>query len=253
MPRPLALVTGAVVFYAACLGSTSAAAQTGQDDRRVTLSVGGGYQPYSPDLVDNTAFTTFAEAGDFDANYGMARGRLLDVGGSVRLWRRLAIGATFSNFKSEDRAAVSARIPHPFLFERHRDVAGLSGTVDRTESAVHLHLSWAVLSTQRLALHVLGGPTYFDLSQDLVTEVEFSDSYPYDAASFVGTLTEDRSESAFGFNAGVETIWYLSRRWGVGWVVRFSRGQVDLSSPDGGTVAVDAGGVHSTAGLRLRF
>lgn len=86
-----------------------------------------------------------------------------------------------------------------------------------------------------------------------MTEVEFAQAYPYDTATFVGTVANQRSDTGLGFNAGVDAVWYFSRHFGIGWLVRFTRGTVDLVSADGDNVSVDVGGVHGGLGLRLSF
>ena len=100
---------------------------------------------------------------------------------------------------------------------------------------------------------VFGGPTFFDIKQDLVTDVLFTNTYPYDTATYTGTTTGRQSESTVGFNAGADVTFYFSSHVGVGVLARFSRATIDLPSQDGGTVAVDTGGFQTGGGLRLRF
>ena len=45
---------------------------------------------------------------------------------------------------------------------------------------------------------VFGGPTFFTLWQDLVTDVRFTHSYPYDDAEFAGGDTGQQSRSKLG-------------------------------------------------------
>ena len=51
-----------------------------------------------------------------------------------------------------------------------------------------------------------------------------------------------------GFHAGADVAFYFSNRVGIGGMVWFSRGSVDLGSPDGGVVATDAGSVERRPG-----
>ena len=56
------------------------------------------------------------------------------------------------------------------------------------------------------------------------------------------------SESAIGFNVGAD-VWIYFTRWiGVGGAIRFTRVIVDLDA-----VEVEAGGLLTSAGLRVRF
>ena len=56
-----------------------------------------------------------------------------------------------------------------------------------------------------------------------------------------------RSGTRTGFHAGVEVAYFFAEFAGVGGKVRFSRAELDLAGP------VEAGGIHATVGLRLRF
>ena len=93
----------------------------------------------------------------------------------------------------------------------------------------------------------------FSLRQDLVTDVRFTHSYPYDDAAFGGIVTGEQSRSTVGFNAGVDVAYYFTDTIGVGWLTRFSAGTIDLPSAGDGSVDVPAGGFHAAGGLRLRF
>lgn len=86
-------------------------------------------------------------------------------------------------------------------------------------------------------------------TQDLVSDVTITQTYPYDTATFSGTTSTHRSASRIGFNAGADVTWRLRPRVGLGLGVSFSRAAVALSD----TVTVDAGGAHLGGGLRFRF
>ena len=105
----------------------------------------------------------------------------------------------------------------------------------------------------RFDLALFGGPTFVAVTQDLLRDVEFTQSFPFDTATFTGAATREQSKSGIGFNVGVDLAFYFSGHVGVGWLARFSRATIDLASEDGGTVKVDAGGVHVAGGLRMRF
>ena len=101
---------------------------------------------------------------------------------------------------------MTARIPHPFFFDQDRQISGAQGDLRREETAVHLQVIWVASVKEALDLQVFGGPTFFDVKQDLVTDVLFTQVYPYDTATFTGLTTGNQSESTIGFN--VETVEY---------------------------------------------
>ena len=224
-----------------------------QQAARGFVTLNGGYQATSTDFTDNIVFTKFVEEGDLDADYGLGGGPLLDMGGGVRLWRNLAVGVAVSAFGKDDDAGVTARVPHPFFFDRDRQISGSQAGMRREETAVHVQAIWIVPVNGALEVSVFGGPTFFDITQDLVTGVLFTQAYPFDTATFTGTTTGRQSASKVGFNVGADVSVYFFGHIGVGWLARFSRATIDLPSQDGGTVAVETGGFQTGGGLRLRF
>ena len=91
------------------------------------------------------------------------------------------------------------------------------------------------------------------MEQGLVTDVRFTHAYPYDRAEFSDAITASQSNSKIGFNVGADIAYYFSDRVGIGWLTRYSEATVGLPSVDGGTVSVQAGGLHTVGGLRVRF
>ena len=178
---------------------------------------------------------------------------IIDIGGGVRLPGNLGVGIGFSRFDTSNDASVDARLPHPFFFDRHRAIAGSAPGLTRTETAIHLQLRWFAPVPDQLELSVFGGPSFFNVTQGLVTAVGFSQSYPFDAASFTEASTGEQSKSAVGYNIGADVGYFFSRHVGVGALVRFSGASVELLSQDEGRVSIDLGGLHAGGGLRLRF
>ena len=194
-------------------------------------------------------FTLNVEEGDFDAGYRVDTGAVFDVSGGMRVRQNLAIGVGVSRFSRADDANVTARIPHPFFFDQHRPISGSAVGLKRQETAVHVQALWIVPVNDRFDVALFGGPTFVTVIQDLLTEVEFTDSFP----CFTGAATREQSKSGIGFNVGVDVAFYFLGHIGVGGLARFSRATIDLALEDGGTVKVDAGGVQIGGGLRFRF
>ncbi len=245
------LASMATMISVAVLGSAVTGAA--QQDGRVFIDINGGLQATSTDFADNIVFTEFVEDGDLDATYGIDSGVIIDIAGGVRLPGNLGVGVGFSRFDTSNDARVDARIPHPFFFDRHRAITGSATGLTRTETTVHLQLRWFAPVPNQVDLSVFGGPSFFNVTQRLVTAVGFSQSYPFDEASFTEASVGERSESAVGFHVGADVGFFFSRNVGVGALVRFSRASVDLVSENDGRVSIDTGGFHLGGGLRLRF
>lgn len=244
----------AIVFVCTAVGlARPAVAQTPSWEARGFVNINGGRQVTSTDFSDNVIFTQFVEEGNLDVSYDVDRGTVFDVSGGIRVWRNLAVGVGVSRFSRNDDTSVTAQIPHPFFFDRDRQINGTAADLKRKETAVHVQAMWVVPASDSVVVTLFGGPTYLVVKQDLVTDVLFTQTYPYNAATFTGTNRRNQSDSKIGFNVGADIAFYFSDMIGVGWLARFSRASVDLRSPDGGTVAIDAGGFHTVGGLRVRF
>ena len=225
---------------------------TAQPDGRLFIDINGGLQVTSTDFTDNIVITEFVEDGDLDATYGIDSGVILDIGGGVRLPGNLGVGVGFSRFDRRNDARVDARIPHPFFFDRDRSITGSATNLTRTETAVHVQLRWFAPLRSRVSVSLFGGPTFFQVAQDLVTAVGFAQTYPFDVASFTSASTAEQSESAVGYNVGADVGYFFSRHVGVGMLIRFSavrRSICRRKTTSRSTSAV----CTPVVGLKLRF
>jgi hypothetical protein len=220
---------------------------------RVFISINAGGQTSSSSLTTTSGLKINQEDGQLIADYTVDPGAVFDVGGGLHLIRGLWVGAAFSWFGQHIGADVRATIPHPFFFDRHRTIEGATPDVDREEKALHVHGMWAVPLTSQLHVKVFGGPTFLSIRQQLVSNVLYSETFPFDTATFSGAPTVMRTGSAVGVNAGADVTYAVTPTVGVGGVVRFSRGDVELESPLNGTIKVRAGGLHVGGGFRLLF
>ena len=158
-----------------------------------------------------------------------------------------------SVLSKDSSASVNANLPHPFFFNQHRRVSGTVADLARREVGIHIKALWVVPVNESMDIAVFGGPTFFSLNQELVSEVEFVSEFPFDGAEFTGVSTVEVSESAVGFNVGIDVGFYFTQNLGVGGLARFSQASVDLPLPSGEAVASDVGGFQAMGGLRVRF
>ncbi len=214
---------------------------------RAIISVNASYLAASHAFDDTRTFDLFAEQGSFTTDYAVAARVGVDAGGFVRVWRHLAAGVAFTSHTDDRDLAIEGRVPHPLLFNQPRAIAGTApGT--REETAVHLQVAAVVPIGKRMQVIAFGGPSFFTVKQSVVTGITYTDSYPYDEATFSGADVDTEEEKKTGFNVGADVGYYFTRNVGVGGVIRFSRTTVTFSLGD-----VDAGGAMVGGGVRLRF
>ena len=251
---PPAAVAAAIAVMLFGVSVRPAVAQS--NEKRGTFSINGGLETAASDFSDSVRFghALFGpEEGSLDTRYPAGDGALLDVGGSVRVWRNLAVGASVSWLTRETDADVAGQLPRSFWFNRHRRVSGTATGLARTETGVHVQAQWVIPVGRSVDVTLFGGPTWFYVAQDLVTDITFDQAYPFDAASFGSANAGERSASAIGAHAGADVAYYFSERIGIGGMIRFSRGSMELDSRDGDTLQINTGGVHTSGGLRIRF
>jgi opacity protein-like surface antigen len=149
-------------------------------------------------------------------------------------------------------ASITAVTPHPILFNAPRSVEGSLDNVTHKEQNVHVDLMYA-LPVQAFDVKVMGGPTFFNVKQNLVSGVALTETYPFDTAAFGSATTKQLSKGAVGFNAGVDVSRAVSSKVGIGALVRYSRADVKFDDPDVGQQTVKAGGFEFGGGVRVRF
>ena len=81
----------------------------------------------------------------------------------------------------------------------------------------------------------------------------YDEEYPFDVATFRSATTRRSKATVTGFNAGADLRWMLSRNIGVGGMLRYIRGSVDLETEDDRQISVRAGGLQVGGGLRIGF
>lgn len=215
------------------------------------VTIFGGVQAGAGGLSDRILFESNAETGTIDVDDAGRAGVLADVAAGVRVRGRIGVAVAVSRAATSGDAGVTAQIPHPFFDDRPREVSGTFES-SRTETAVHGQIYYDLRPRGAWRVRLSGGPSYFNVEQEVVTGVEASETYPYDTAEFGRATTARATGSAIGFNAGVDVTRMFNRRVGAGALVRYARASVDLDAPSR-TVSVDGGGLHAAAGLRILF
>ncbi len=216
---------------------------------RARLAISAGLQPEAQGFSQSAELLKHIEATPLTAVRDEGSAPFLDVGVIVPVGGRFGVNVAFSALSTSGTAAVNAGIPHPFFFETLRPVSG-DASLERMEMALHGGLAFLV-GGGPVDVVVSGGASWFRLRQDLVTDVEFDEAYPYDTASFVSATLSEVTTSKAGYHGAADFTWRLSRVWGIGALLRYSRAEIPLTAGDVEAVPVKVGGLQIAAGLRL--
>lgn len=243
---------GVTVLVFAALAGAAPSEAFAQPRNRVFIAVNAAAQPTKNPFTDRFDFDANREIGTTDVEYPVTGGLIVDGSIAVRLWGDLAAGVAVSHFTRDDTVATSSRVPHPFFFDMPRELAG-DATVTRTERAVHVQAVYRFVVRAPVEVTLFAGPSFVTVEQDLVSAVEYDETFPFDTVTFRRAQAASFSGSAIGINAGVDLAWMFSRHVGVGGLARIARASVDVDVPGGRTKTLDAGGFTAGGGLRIAF
>ena len=247
------------------LGLLFAAAADAQTFERVWVDVNIGVAVPAQSNFAMAAQTEISqEDADFGAHYSLPRGASFDFGGGFMFTPLVGVGVSVSGTAHEDTATVNARIPHPRFFDAFAtDTAPTDEVLQRIESGVNLQVMLVPLRTDRVRFRVFGGPTYFRVEQDAVTNILFNQTFgvftPSNEIEITGSEVERVEANAWGLHAGADVSFFFSRVVGVGGFAKFSRGNLDLENTlattldQDGSLNITAGGFQVGGGIRLKF
>ena len=220
--------------------------------QRAFISINAGLQTSSRAFSSTTARTQFVEEGSLSANYSGDDPLVFDASATAGVWRALGIGVAAVYASKPVGGVVTVKAPHPFFFNRPRTVVGDVPDLKRQEIGIHMSGSWMLPLTRSTSTSFFAGPSYFRVTQALVTDVNIEETYPFDTASFGGSTTAEVRQERWGYHVGLDISQKLGRHIGLGVLARYSRAQ--LQFPINSTeVDVKAGGLQLGIGGRLFF
>jgi hypothetical protein len=240
------------LFVVATVGATPAAAQS-QGQPRFEISANVGAQIGGSKFTESAAFpSNGGEIATVTVNHDVKTAFGFNLGAAVRIVPHFWMGVQYATADTTPTASVTAAIPHPILFNVPRTVEGSVDKAAHNERNVHLDFIYALPATG-LDVKIMGGPTFFSLKQDFVSHVAVNETFPFDTATFASATTKRLSDTAVGFNAGLDISHALSSHVAVGALIRYSRASMTFADPDIGRQTVKAGGLEAGGGVRFRF
>jgi hypothetical protein len=219
---------------------------------RLFIGVSGGIQTPPAAFDDAFDFPLYTETGHATVDYPSKVGGLIAASVSYRLWRQFVVGVGATRSSSSGDAKVTAELPHPLIDNTFRSIEGTADTT-RDETGTHLMLGLVWPKSGRFRALLTAGPSWLRVKQPIVTDVTFSETYPYDTAEFTGVKKAGGTETATGFNAGADVSWMFSRSVGVGGMVQYTHARVKANAGADRTVSFDAGGAQIGGGIRFAF
>jgi len=191
----------------------------------------------------------FNETISWSYDYTVPTMKGIDVAGGVLFTSNLGVGIAVSSVGSEAPPTLTSTGPSSLDFPTFETWTLVPDWVSkRHETSVHLSCVWQPTArSSKLQVRLYGGPTYFSVSQDLLSSFPFSE--PTTA-----------STSAWGYHVGGDIGYFVTKHIGLGGGVRYAGATVtipdtamDRFSSEGHTQDVRVGGPSLAFGLRVRF
>lgn len=241
---------------AVCAGvARDAHAQLGTWADRGYVNIGFGVESGSSSLTETINRVIYEEAATITSSTNWTSGSLLDAAFGVRVWRNLTVGVGYHQEENDTDGEVTGSIPSPIFFNRPRQL-NQAVVLDRKEKAAHLMIGWVLPFNEKFDLMVYGGPSFFRLEQDGVSEVEIAEGVSPFTTVVPDIEVETRKKSLNGFNAGFDATYIFwgndDLRIGAGGFFRYAqaKGNVLVLSREEET---EVGGSQVGFGVRIRF
>jgi opacity protein-like surface antigen len=252
-----------IAVAVAALVAVDAAAQTTAAPppapSRFTASINVGFQPSSQDISQTSEFDLYDERARIEfVQSDISGGPLFDVGGNARLWHVLghAVGAglSYTRTQSSGNGTINGSIPHPLIFENPRTLTASVSDMKHKEQAVHLSAVWFVPFTTKVDFSFSVGPSFYNIAQDLVSNVGFSETPPFTSVTVDDVSRTTVKKNAVGFNIGADATYAITQMFGAGLALRYTRASTDMQlDANSGSAEVKAGGFQLLLGGRARF
>jgi hypothetical protein len=205
-----------------------------------------GAQSGSHDLATTTTFVVYDEDAHITTTQKTGGGFLFDMNGGYKVWSNLVVAVGYTFMSDSTDGAVTATIPDIHVTDSPRTVTTTANDLKHTENALNFMGVWMVPVTDKIDVGIAFGPTVFFVKQQLPDTLTFTEPGP----TITGLTTKDISKTTGGVNLGVDVTYLLTKKMGVGGILRYTWGSVDL---EGATDSLTVGGFQIGVGARYRF
>ena len=194
---------------------------------------------------------------------GMAISGGIGLGGGFGLAGR--VDALSRDRRSPDYS-VSLSVPSPHFPRTYAYDSVPAPALERRDLSFDLSAVYTFPSTDWVRVRVLGGPSYFHVADEMVEQVRYtqtaSASAPVNEVVISSLVISEVTASTWGYHAGMDVSGYFQRHLGIGGLLRFSHGTVNVPNPlctsdvsifCPPAVEREAGHWTMSGGLRVRF
>lgn len=206
-------------------------------------------------LTDSLDFRAYDEDARLQSTHVIGGAGLIDVGGSLRLWRDLSVGASYAQLATSDATTLNGTVPHPIRHGAFRDLPVHELSFSHRQRVTHAFVAWRFPVAKRIEASFFAGPSLYNVFQGVVSNVTVREGGgpPFDTVRVDLVQTGAHTRNAVGGHVGVDVAYMPTRHVGVGFVVRYTIAAVDLPGARTGRLNLPVGGSEVGGGFRFRF
>ncbi|MCY4027059.1 MAG: hypothetical protein OXH75_12200 [Acidobacteria bacterium] len=222
---------------------------------RFGVHVNGASQGGVRRSTGSLGFRAYDEDARLESTHVIGGAGMIDVGGSLLLWRGLSVGAGYAQLATSDRTTVTGRVPHPLRHGTFRDLSVQELSLAHRRRVTHAFFAWRLPVAERIEASVFAGPSFYNVSQGVVSNVTVREAGgpPFETVRVDLVQTGEHTRNAVGGHVGVDVAYMPTRHAGVGFVVRYASATVDLPGARTGGLSLPVGGAEVGGGFRFRF
>ena len=127
----------------------------------LSVHVNGAYQPTVRRYDRSRTFQAYGELAQFLSREEFGGRDHVDAGGAFRIWRRLELGASYTQVSRSGTAVVTGTVPHPIDAGRDRTAPERTVTLPHRQRATHVYAAWRFRLRDAWSVSLSAGPTYF--------------------------------------------------------------------------------------------
>ena len=125
---------------------------------RFSVYVNGAVGTEQVHFAETRSFELFSEQASIDSVYRDPKQQGVELGGFFHLKGPIGVGASVEHFQNNREAIYSASIPHPFFFDRFREISGAASGLTSQETAAHLD-AFVTKTWGPISVDFFGGPS----------------------------------------------------------------------------------------------
>lgn len=219
--------------------------------KRIYLSAefNAGFQEES--LSSIYSKTIYHEAATSSLGYVVKKGTPFMAALGFRISRSIGVELGVDVSARNLESIYSSSIPHPLLFNSPRTANG-TGSNSLSENTIFLNF---VFGTRfgKFGIDLSAGPAYILSKAQIISEISYSHSYPYNDIS-LSTSTTEVSMNVFGFNGGAKVLFHLNNNFALFSGIRYIGGKASFDPETGlSALEITLGGFKAGGGLQIFF